>query len=199
MERIAITTNAMFWDVRRFVHRGGKYLGMGGILSLVLLVLATGVLLVAGHMRNELAVMETPNAALKASQALDREVESDATRLEEFRALLEAPEATPDLIKDLVTLGDKSGLALTKGEYRREVDAVGGFQRYRLTLPVEGDPDAVMAFVINAVKHHPNLALETVDFHREHKEVREIRAQINFVALMTSAGDERHDRAGDNR
>jgi hypothetical protein len=55
--------------------------------------------------------------------------------------------------------------------------------RYRMTLPVKGDAQAIHQFMAAALKAHKTLALDAVQFKRERIESGEIEARIQWVLL----------------
>ncbi|MCU6496447.1 type 4a pilus biogenesis protein PilO [Rugamonas sp. A1-17] len=101
-----------------------------------------------------------------------------------FYAYLPAHDAIPDQLKELVKVAQQSGIALTKAEYKPEMDAKAGFLRYRITLPVKADYASVQAFIIGALQALPTLTLDSVAFKREQIESGEIDARIQFVLLV---------------
>lgn len=193
MERVGGMASLLLWSLHRYLRSGLRLLGWSGVAAIILMLIAAITLAASHYIRRECRELKQDQRQAEIQPAIDlrsEDTNTNASHLAQFRAVLGDPGAIPDLIKDLMSLGDKSGLELAKGEYRKEVDIAGGYFRYRITLPVEGKPDAVMGFVMSAVKQHRNLALETVNFHRERKDATVIQAQVNFVALMRMPGGE---------
>jgi len=117
-----------------------------------------------------------------ASPAVPTE-NSDRAHLRAFDKVLLAHQDIPDVVQDVLRLAGKHGLEVRRGQYRGQSDTVGGFFRYRMTLPVKGAPAAVYGFMQEALRAQPALALESVQFRRERSESPEIELNLHWLLL----------------
>jgi hypothetical protein len=107
----------------------------------------------------------------------------DRARLQAFDKVLLAHQEIPDVVQDVLNLAAKHGLEVRRGQYRGQPDTVGGFFRYRMTLPVKGAPAAVYGFMQEALRAQPALALESVRFRRERGESSELELNLQWLLL----------------
>lgn len=89
----------------------------------------------------------------------------------------------PDVVQSLLKLAEEEKLWISRGEYRPQIDLQGDFLRYRMTLPVKGDAQAIYRFMRAALRTHKALALESVQFKRERIQSQSIDARIQWVVL----------------
>lgn len=108
----------------------------------------------------------------------------DRERLAAFDALLLPPDDVSAVVRDLLSTAQARNLPLARGEYSREPDPQGGFERVRLSFPVRGDSEAIHVYIQNALKDHPVLALENLQLKRERSDAREIDARIRWVLFV---------------
>lgn len=89
----------------------------------------------------------------------------------------------PDVVQSLLKLAEEEKLWISRGEYRPQIDLQGDFLRYRMTLPVKGDAQAIYRFMRAALRTQKALALESVQFKRERIQSQNIDARIQWVVL----------------
>lgn len=104
-------------------------------------------------------------------------------RLRAFEDFLLPHDDIPVVVQDLLRLAESEGLSIQRGEYRPQVDAAGGFVRYRMSLPVQGAAPSIHRFIQSSLRKQKALALESVQFRRESIEVSQIEARIQWVLL----------------
>jgi hypothetical protein len=162
-----------------------RHLGWGGSVGLLALV-AGGVLVVLGRhfdaqaheLRLQLA--EAKNSAYpRHAHTPDR-----AQRLRAFYDALPPATRIPRTVSELILLANDKHVALRSAEYRAQAEDAGRYLRYRISLPVVGDAQAIQGFLLAALSEYRTLALESVTFKRDRVEAREIEARIQF-ALIT--------------
>ena len=103
------------------------------------------------------------------------------TRLHAFEQLLVPYDGLADVLQELLRLGTQDGLTMQRGDYRLQTDAVGGFVRYHMTIPVKGSPQAVQRLIQQALLGERALALASVQFRRERPDSPELEASIEWV------------------
>lgn len=104
-------------------------------------------------------------------------------RLRDFENYLLPHEDIPAVVQDLLSLAEGEGLVMPRGEYRPQIDAVGGFMRYRMSLPVKGAASAIHRFMQAALRAHKTLALQSVQFKRERIDSPDLEARIQWEVL----------------
>jgi hypothetical protein len=108
-------------------------------------------------------------------------------KLRAFENYLLPQAEIPRSLEDLISLAEAEGLLLASGEYKPQLEWPGGFLRYRMLLPVNGDAAAVQRFVVASIQRHPTLALESIAFKRGAVESAQVQARVQFV-LLTRGG-----------
>jgi hypothetical protein len=172
------------WTARQTVRSLSRYWGRVGIafLLLTVLVLGAGLWLQSQHKRLVVLRAHTVVSAklpeLKLPMILDV-----AQGLDDFQRYLLPHEDIPDALRDLITLAQRQQLTLARGEYKSQVDLRGQFLRYQMTLPVQGDAQAIERFILAALAQHKTLALESVQFKRERIESKDLEAKIQWTLL----------------
>ena len=172
---------AIAWESRRAVRRAGAW----GVLLAAAMVLAVGAWALARH--EAIAAAGAQQRWLDrpvAVAAVVREAPPDARdRLQRFDTRLLPHDDLPTQVQDLIALAESERLVVARGEYRPQVDAEGGFLRYRMSLPVRGEWRAVHRFVDAALRAHPSLGLESVQFQRPQVDAAEVEARLQWVVL----------------
>ncbi|CAN7322438.1 hypothetical protein [Rhizobacter sp. LjRoot28] len=172
---------AVAWEVRRAARRVGAW----GLLLAAATVLAVGAWAAERH--QALAAAGAQQRWLDRPLAVDpvvRAAPSDARdRLHRFDTRLLPHDDLPTQVQDLIALAESERLTVARGEYRPQVDAEGGFLRYRMSLPVRGEWRAVHRFVDSALRAHPSLGLESVQFQRPQVDAVEVEARLQWVVL----------------
>lgn len=175
------------WEMRRLACGFMRRYGPAGWVVLACLI--TGALALAAEQR-ELRVLTDTTAQLVVEQRrvphqrLSEPIEDDGrARLRQFEAQLLAHEDIPHVVRDLMILADEAGLSIVRGEYRPQADVQGGFLRYRMTLPVRGEAQAVYGYIQAALNGQRMLALESVQFKRESIDAPDVEARIQWVVL----------------
>jgi hypothetical protein len=104
-------------------------------------------------------------------------------RLKAFDDYLLTHADIPSVVQNLIRLAEAEKLVLARGDYRPQADVQGGFLRYRMSLPVKGDAQAIRRFMQAALLAHRTLALEGVQFKRERIESATVEARLQWVLL----------------
>ena len=194
------------WELRRAVRGVNRRFGVWAWLVLALLLLAALAAGMQRHWQTQAIAMEARLADRTSAQrhgstlsvlplvapGLNAGGSADIRgSLQAFERHLLAHEDIPVVVQDLLSLAQDQGLRLQRGEYRPQIDRVGGFMRYRMSLPVKGPALAIQGFMQAALHAHPALALETVQFKRERIESTDIEARIQWVLLTRLPSDAR--------
>jgi hypothetical protein len=80
----------------------------------------------------------------------------------------------------------RNGVALKLGEYRLVNDAAGGFSRYHINFPVDGNFRSIQQFSSQVLVEFPFAALEEVSLKRESVGARELEARLRFVFFLAT-------------
>ena len=72
---------------------------------------------------------------------------------------------------------------IARGEYKPVLDSAGSFLRYRMTLPIKGESDAINRFVQAALLAEPALVLESIQFRRDRPDAQQIEARLQWALL----------------
>jgi hypothetical protein len=147
------------------------------------------VLLLGLHLHNTKLRLETAQRQLSvvrsessqrtpAFQSLDQRA-----KLQQFSDYLLTYDDIPDVIQALFRLAEAEGLTLQRGEYKPEIDQRGNFLRFRMSLPIKGDPQAIYRFILTALHQNKSLALESVQFKRERADAKDVEVNIQWLLL----------------
>lgn len=174
---------ALLWRFWTAAWEGTRAAGPVGLAAIVCLGIGVAVLVLAEQRLVRLKALGPSDTVVLPAREGAAPALDDAARYALFQSYLYPADAVPDVLKDLMSVADESGIVLSAGEYRREAEPVGGYLRYRISLPVVGEPDAVINFMLGAVRQQKSLALESANFHRERRDSRRVEARIQFVLL----------------
>lgn len=183
---MALVVRRLAWELRRVWHALLRRFGRAGVGLVTVAIL---VLCVAGWERSQLNALQELRARAMASPApapplqLRAQPDDDRLRLAAFDDHVVAHEDVPSVLQDLLHAAEAQGLTITRGDYRAQVDDVGRFVRYRMTMPVKGDSAAVQRFIAAGLHQNKSLALESIQISRERIEVREVQARIQWALL----------------
>ncbi len=177
------------WELRRGTHAFTRRFGFCGWIVLVLGFVGALAWSVERQQRVEMSALHVRLAEQSSKQTLSslamQGQRPDAhARLNDFENYLLPHEDIPFLVQDLLRLAEDEGLSIQRGEYRPQIDAEGGFLRYRMSLPIKGAASAIHRFMQAALRTQKNLALESVHFKRERIESTDIEARIEWVVLV---------------
>jgi len=182
-----LSLRSFVWEMRRVGQVFLRHFGISGLCALlcVLVGMGSGVLAFrAGKQVEQVRAM-----ALAAAVSPDLEpkrpipVTGGREQLQAFEKYLLAHEEIPGVVQSLLALAGKSGLSIVHGDYRPQIDNPGQFMRYRMSMPVKGASQAVLAFIKSALLANPTLALESIQFKRERVDSAELEARIQWVVL----------------
>jgi len=172
------------WECARLARIVSRRFGLLGWFATACVVIAV-VAAIQGHRaRGQLDDANRQLAELNSIAV--RQVESRTpapTRLTAFEDILLAHADIPATVQDILELAEAQQLSIARGDYRPQVDAKGGFMRYRMTLPVKGDAQAIHRFMLAALRAHRTLALESAQFKRERIESSDVEARIQWVVM----------------
>ena len=104
--------------------------------------------------------------------------------LREFYAALPAQDEIPALVQSLLDGAEQQGLRVARGSYRLEPEPAAAMARFRLALPLRGEPSRVQRFVLAALQAHPTLALDGLQFKRDPEGIALIEAKVQFVMYL---------------
>lgn len=185
---LRVAVGRALWEGKRQIRRGYRRIGVTGLVFIAAVAASGPIWLQWRHAglrleeaQHALQVAEAQNPALEQQNPGD--VDVGRQRLQEFDQLLPAHDHIPDTLQDIFRLADTEGLTLQRGDYKVEPDDQGGFVRYRMTLPVKGDAQAIYRFIRSALEAHKTLALDSIQFRRERIESRDVEARIQWELL----------------
>jgi hypothetical protein len=87
----------------------------------------------------------------------------------------------------LLALAAEQGLPWPRSEFRYQADRELGLGQYRVAMQLAGRYEALRAYVAEALKRDPGLALETLRLRRDDARPGELRAELGWVLHMRLA------------
>lgn len=173
------------WGIRRVHRRAAHRMGLPGLMTGIAVALLLSALWMRESQHDRWMQASDSAAQRRAShQAVPATIEPDArARLQAFDDYLVAHDDIPTALQDLIALAAEHGLVLARGTYRPQAEPQGGYLRYRMTLPVTGQADAVHRFMMAALRTQRTLSLESVQFKRERSDTPVVEARIQWALL----------------
>lgn len=108
--------------------------------------------------------------------------------LQQFVDGLLMADEVPATVQSLLDLAEQQGLRLLRGSYRLQAEPAARFARYRMNLPVRGDPERVQRFIQAALLDWPSLSIESIQFKREDDSGHVLEARIQWVLFVRTDG-----------
>jgi hypothetical protein len=185
MERVMHTMPALvgssLWLLRHGYARAVRALGVGGLAALLAAALFLSLVAAVRKVDAQRMALEKRPATARELQPGAGPLVTTVSGLEGFRRNLTPHEDIPQVLSDLFELATQRQIVLVRGEYRTQVDEVGGFVRYRMSFPVKGQAAAIQAFIEEALVQHRSLAFDSIQFKREKIEVAQVEARIQWT------------------
>lgn len=100
-----------------------------------------------------------------------------------YRSLGERRQAG-EQVRTLFALASKSGLVLSKGEYREVFDPNARVWSYQVTLPVKGSYSAIWDFALQSLQAIPFASLDDIGFHRDAVGEANVEARLRFTLYL---------------
>ena len=160
-----------------------------GSVTLVLSLALMGAALTS-HLRTSQRwqAQRRAQAAVPAAIPLPRTAAAERRiAIRDFYAALPAQDDLPQALQSLIDLAQSHGLRLLRGTYRLEPVPAARFARYRMSLPLRGDPAHVEQFVQAALLAFPTLAVDSIQFKPQAVESRSLDASVQWVMYVRAA------------
>jgi hypothetical protein len=172
------------WECTRLARIVSRRFGLLGWFAMACMAVAV-LAAVQGHRaRSQLDSARRQLAELNSTTVRPAQSRMQApTHLTAFEEILLAHDDIPATVQDILELAQAQHLSITRGDYRPQIDTKGSFMRYRMTLPVKGDAQAIHRFVLAALRAHRALAFESAQFKRERIESSDVEARIQWVVM----------------
>jgi hypothetical protein len=173
----------LWWNFKLALRNFGRRFGWGGwviLASLLIAVMAWNVeqrqAKVLIQAKNKLS-QQRPLAVAVANSIQSNGVE----HIQAFDAFLLSHDEIPSAVQELLRLAGEQKLVALKGEYRPTIEPQGEFMRYRMSIPVKGEAQAIRRFMQAALLEQKALALESIQFKRDRIDSTQIEAKISWV------------------
>lgn len=184
------------WQARQSARLAWRHLGWTGVSLLLLAAVCAAALAFSAWQHTDLERLrvrqaQAPATPRRAEPVALSDTAQDRARLQAFLAGLPSHRDIPSAVQTLLTLADQHGLSLVKGDYQFQPDAVAGYARYRIALPLKGSSTQVRRFVGAALSAQPSLGVESLQLRREQASSDQIEARVEWVLytrLPDSAG-----------
>ena len=169
------------WQWVRWSRRPGM---AGAVLALSLLLLVGSGLAWQQARQQWQRQQAVADAGASAAPVLLPARQARRAALREFYAALPAQDEIPALVQSLLDGAEQQGLRAARGNYRLEPEPAAALARLRIALPLRGEPARVQRFVLAALKAHPTLALDGLQFKRGPESMALIEAKVQFVIYL---------------
>ncbi|MBH2016107.1 MAG: hypothetical protein I8H88_06430 [Burkholderiales bacterium] len=181
------------WQARQGARAAWRRLGWTGAALLLLAGVCAAALAFSAWQHADLARLrerqaQAPALPRRAEPVALSDTAQDRARLQAFLAGLPSHRDIPSAVQTLLTLADQHGVSLVKGDYQFQPDAVAGFARYRIALPIKGSSTQVRRFVSAALSAQPSLGVESLQLRREQALTDQIEARLEWVLYTRLPG-----------
>ena len=170
--------------------RAGERIGLPGIAAgLLLLALAVAWLALSLPSAHRLAALENGNADL-ARQAAARPAGprlaplTTAGQLAAFENGFPTPQDLSQSYSRLWTLARQHGLQLRQADFKLTESGQDAAARYAILLPLSAEYAPLRAFIADALRDNPALALEEMSVRRADARSAQLDAQLRFVLFV---------------
>ena len=189
-----MTLRLMMWSLRRLVSQAARRGGIAGIALAVLVPAAALAWAIEFRLRDQLAreqqatVMEAMQAATQKNAHTD--TGGPLQDLNRFESQLPAGDERMQVLADLFELASKHQLVLSRGEYQLQHEDMARLGRFRMMLPIKGDPAAIQRFVQDALAMNRALAFDALALKREqlNSQVVEAKVQLSLFVRLPASG-----------
>ncbi len=162
------------WHTRRTFQSAMRRFGVRTAALIVSGLAALASVLVMTQLQKDWQALEksvqllgaTPPAGQPPIQVRDMQAET-LEALARFEARLPNVSDVPQSLADLFEIASSQKLVLLRGEYKWQTERHGAFQRYQMSLPVRGDPQAIQDFIRLAMIELPTLSFEAIQIKRD--------------------------------
>jgi Tfp pilus assembly protein PilO len=185
MTQAAVHSGHVLWTLKRGLLR----LGSAGLIGLVLILLALGVLLLGVQpMQQRIAALDAEQSRL-SSQLRTRGPQRFGSlgvreQLVDFYAFFPSTEQIPQLLDKIQHAARDQRLTLAQGDYKLSRDPGFPVQRYQASLPVMGQYAQVRSFVNAVLDTVPNAALDELILERDDIGDRQLEARVRFTLFV---------------
>lgn len=174
------------WQARQGARAAWRSLGWTGVSLLLLAAACAAALALSAWQHADLERLrvrqaQAPAMPRRAEPVALSDIAQDRVRLQAFLTGLPSHRDIPSAVQTLLTLADQHGVSLIKGDYQFQPDAVAGFARYRMALPLQGGSTQVRRFVSAALNAQPSLGIESLQLRREQAQTDQIEARLEWV------------------
>lgn len=185
MTGAAVRSGYFAWTLRRGLLR----LGSAGLIGLILMSCALGVLLFGvqpGQQR--LAALDAERARFSSQLRTRGPQQSGAPsvreQLADFYAFFPSIQRVPDLLDSIRLAAQQQRLTLAKGDYKLSRDEGFAVQRYEATLPIVGQYAQVRSFVNAVLDNVPNAAVDELILKRGDIGEQRLEASVRFTVFV---------------
>lgn len=172
--------NALLWHLRKALRPLGRT-GLAGV-ALGVLALLLG-LLGTRPLDADNAATRLRLDALKQAVATPRPAPEPFADADPLASLPPTGEAAQH-IGELERLARAHGIALPRGQYSASAQAGTRLVRWQLTLPVEAEYPALVAWLAAAMERLPTLTLDDMKLKRDRIESRTLQAQLRLSLVV---------------
>lgn len=171
-------------EIKRRLERAVKRLGPPGLLGLLALLLAAGLLLASQGWGFEAARLQAEadelSRQLRSQRAagLSQGPAATPATAEQWQQALPSAELRQQRLADLLEVGTRMGLVSARTEHRLSVDASAGLERLRVSMPLVGTYAQLRAFIAAALRHDPALSLDALKLRRANPQATELEADL---------------------
>lgn len=169
------------WRLARWRRRPGFAAALLGVSLLLLGLVWLGWQQARGQWRVQQA---RADAASPTAVAARPAWQARRSALRAFYAALPAHDDLPATVQSLLDLADQQGLRMARGNYRLESEPAAQMARFRVSLPLRGEPARVQRFVLAALQAHPTLALDGLQLKRDADGSGLTEAKVQFVMFL---------------
>lgn len=173
-------------DLQLALRRSAVLGTIAGLLTGIAVAVHLFVLRPLAAERTEVAarLQSTERPAASAAAPSTKPASLVETRMAAFEATLCDAERINTIVGAVFDQATRHELVLAQAEYKLEHDKAGGFESYRVSLPVRGPYPKLRAFADAALAEVRCAAIDDIDFKREGIATAQVEARIQLVFFL---------------
>lgn len=181
--------NRWRWQAQHLMERGGP----AGVVAVIVGALAFAAWAAPGlSMSAEARALASDNDVLQRRAAsAPRTASAPLDSQQQLVAFESGFAGSRDLgasYARLWNLARRHGIALRQAEFKLTDGAQDELQRYTILVPLTADYASLRAFVIDALRDQPGLALEEMNVRRGDSKSLQVEARLNLVLFVRRGG-----------
>lgn len=106
-----------------------------------------------------------------------------------FETVLANSNDVTGVLQQILQVAESGHVVVLSGDYGQQSDVDGHFVRSRMSMPVKGNARDIRLFIERALRDHPALTLQAIQFKRAQRSDQQVEARIEWVLLTRESAN----------